>query len=124
VNLKKALLLSVAALFITGSAYAMGPGGPSGGPPFGPLHMERLQFDLDLSDTQAASLKQLFEEQRIKHRQHRKQRRTMRNEMHNTLSELLTVSQLEDFKAIQQQQRRKGHRKFEQRQRPRCDQSW
>ena len=123
-NLKKALLLSVAALFITGSAYAMGPGGPSGGPPFGPPNMERLQFDLDLSDTQAVSLEQLFEEQHIKHQQHRKQQRTMRDKMHSNLSEILTASQLEDFRAIQQQQRKRHRRHFEQRQAPRCAQTW
>lgn len=101
-NSKKTITLSIAALLVAGSAYAMGPKGGCGFPPPPPA-IDHLQEQLDLSDTQVESLKTLFETQRATHRSLRKERRAMRDQMHEKLSEILTASQLEDFKALRPQ---------------------
>lgn len=103
-NIKKTILISVAALTIASSAYAMRPGPGGGGPcgetPPGPPNIEHLQEVLDLNDEQVVSLTQLFDEQKSRRSEQRKEHREMRDQMHQKLSLILTPSQLEDFKAM------------------------
>lgn len=104
-NMKKTVALSLATALIAGSAYAMGPGNcerPSMGPP----QIERLQDRLDLSEAQVDQLRTLFEKQQMHRRALRKEHRAKREQMQQDLSEILTSSQLEDFKAMRGNERR------------------
>ncbi len=106
-NLKKTAVITAAAILISGSAYAMGPGGCDRGP-MGPPPVERLQDQLDLSDSQVEELRTLFTEQRESRRALRKERRAGREKMQQKLSEILTPTQLEDFKALRGCDRKQG----------------
>lgn len=114
-NIKHKLIVSIAALTIASSAYAMRPGGgPCGGPPPGPPQVqpkiEHLQEVLDLTDDQANSMKQLFEEQKAKHKNLRKQHRELREQMHEGFSKILTPTQLEDMKDMKRRGCKKNRR--------------
>ena len=106
-NIKKTILTSVLALVISGSAYAMKPAphGPCGKPAKRAPNVERLQKELDLSDSQVVSLKQLFQEKEEQLRQHEKQCREDHELMTKELSKILTPDQLKDFEMMKKPRR-------------------
>ncbi|TVO78437.1 hypothetical protein [Sedimenticola selenatireducens] len=101
--IRKTIVATIAAITLTSSVYAMGPGkdGPcGGGPPPAPPNIEQLTNKLDLTEEQAASLKQLFDSQKERHREKGKERRKAHDQMHEKIASILTPSQMEAFIAM------------------------